>query len=72
MAQRLAFSIAETAETVGLSERKMRQLLVEGTIASLKVGSRRLVPRRALEKWLEDGVGSDSANDPPDALARSG
>ena len=70
MAQRLAFSIAEAAETVGLSERKMRQLLVEGKISSLKVGSRRIIPRRALEAWL-DGDGGH-ADDAPDTLRRRG
>ena len=70
MQERLAYSIAEAAEVVGLSERKLRELLMQGEIASRKVGSRRIIPRRALEAWLDgDGVHADDA---PDTLRRRG
>ena len=68
MQEKLAYTVAEAAETMGLSERKMRQLLMEGAIASRKVGSRRLVPRRALEVWLGGGSTSDPGDADPGSL----
>ena len=52
-ADRLAYRVKEAAELVGLSETMMRGLLLRGEIASKKVGKARLVPRWALEEWLE-------------------
>ncbi len=52
--KRLAYSVAEAAQAVGLGETKMRELLLRGDIASKKVGRSRLVPAWALEAWLEE------------------
>ena len=53
VSERLAYRVKEAAALVGLSETMMRELLLRGEIASKKVGKARLVPRWALEEWLE-------------------
>ena len=50
----LALSVQQAAEMVSISETKMRELLLSGEIASKKVGKRRIVPRWALEQWLDE------------------
>ena len=50
---RLAYTVKEAAESVGVGETQMRELLLRGEIPSKKVGRRRLVPRWALEEWLD-------------------
>ena len=52
--ERLAYRVKEAAEMVGISETKMRELLLTGEIPSKKVGKVRLVSRLALEEWLEE------------------
>ena len=54
MNDRLAYSVREAADIVGLGETKMRELLLRGDIASKKVGRTRLVPRWALDDWLAE------------------
>lgn len=49
-AQRTHLSIREAADAVGVSERHLRTLIDDGTIPSLTLGRRVVVPRRALEE----------------------
>ena len=52
----LTLTILEAAKILGISRNLAYELAREGTIPSLKLGSRRiLVPQNALEKMLSEG-----------------
>lgn len=51
---RVALSIRETAEALGVSERTANDLMLRGGLPSARVGGRRLVPVAALERWLDE------------------
>lgn len=55
--QQLAYSIKNAAQQVNLSERKMRELIAAGHIATVKPPgtSHPKVTRAELEAWLESG-----------------
>lgn len=50
---RLTYSPAEAAAAIGISRARLYQLLNDGTIPSLKLGSRRLIRREALAALLD-------------------
>ncbi len=52
--QRLAFTVKEAAQAVGMGETKFRELLHRDVIPSKKVGRLRLVPAWALQAWLDE------------------
>jgi excisionase family DNA binding protein len=52
MAERLAFSVEETAETLGVSRDVLYDELRAGKLGSIKVGRRRLITRNQLEAYL--------------------
>lgn len=52
MAERLAYSINEVAETLGVSRDLVFDLLRRGDLHSIKVGRRRIIPADALDKFL--------------------
>lgn len=52
MTDKLAYSIAEAAYALGISASVLKQELYEGRIYSVKFGTRRVVPRWALEQRL--------------------
>lgn len=54
--QRTAFSVAETALSLGLSRAKVYQLMGEHKLGFVQVGSRRLVPLSALQAFLTPGA----------------
>jgi hypothetical protein len=58
---RLALSIAEAAQVVGLSENAFRGVLPN--IERIQVGRRVLISVRALEAWLEAQARRNSAKD---------
>ena len=49
-ALRTHLSITEAATALGISERHCRTLIEDGTIPSLSLGRRIVIPRRALEE----------------------
>jgi len=49
---RTAYSIKEAALSAGLSERNVHQLALQGAIASVKIGRRRLITPQALHAFL--------------------
>lgn len=51
---RLALSLDETAEAVGLSRRKLQQLIAANELPVKRVGRRVVVPIDSLRKWLAD------------------
>ena len=52
-ASRFAFSVAESAKMLGLGRTKMVQLVAEDQIRHIRVGRRVLIPRSALEEFLD-------------------
>jgi excisionase family DNA binding protein len=53
--QRLVYSIVETAHALNLSRATPHRLLAEGKIASIKIGSQRLILRSSIEDLLRGG-----------------
>lgn len=49
----LSVSVDEAAHLLGVSRSTLFTLLEAGTIRSVKVGSRRLIPRQALDDFLQ-------------------
>jgi excisionase family DNA binding protein len=56
--QRLTLSVTEVAEVLGVSRAHAYMLVRDGRIPSLRLGRRLVVPRKALEAFL-DSAGSD-------------
>jgi excisionase family DNA binding protein len=53
---RLAYNRREAAEFIGVSERTIWTLVNRGDLKSIKVGSRVLIPRKAMEDFLNGGI----------------
>jgi excisionase family DNA binding protein len=51
-ADRLAYSVAEAAAVVGISERRLWDRIRQRKIASYREGTRRLISRSALEAYV--------------------
>ena len=54
--ERLALSIEETAQASGLSRATVYRLIEPEKLATLKIGSRRLVPVGAIDALLTGGT----------------
>jgi excisionase family DNA binding protein len=54
--QRLVYSILEAAYALNLSRATLYRLLGEGRIASIKIGSRRLILRSSIDDLLREGA----------------
>jgi excisionase family DNA binding protein len=52
LAERACFSVGEAAALAGLSISFLYILMERGTLRSVKLGGRRLIPREALEELL--------------------
>ena len=52
MDQKLAYSASEAAETLGCSERHIRDMVNEGQIRVVRLGRRLLIPAEALRELL--------------------
>jgi excisionase family DNA binding protein len=61
---RAVYTVQETAELLGLGLSGTYTLVREGTIPSIRMGNRWLVPKRRFHAWL-DGLDPDGG-DPPD------
>lgn len=51
---RLAYSVAETAAAIGVGERLVWELVASGQLPSRKLGSRRLILREDLVRFLRN------------------
>ena len=49
----LVASVSEVAEALGVSDDLVYELVARGELPSLKLGRRRLIPRRAVELIIE-------------------
>lgn len=66
---KLAFNTTEVGELLGISRGKVNELVLGGQIRSIKVGSRRIIPRAAIAEFLGDpslvqGVAKDVSSGP--------
>jgi excisionase family DNA binding protein len=55
MTERLAYSLAEAAQAVGLSVRSLRYLLETGKLGFVKIGRRILIRDEDLQRLLRQG-----------------
>lgn len=60
-AQRPTLSVAETAELLGISRWLVQQAVHDGSLPSVRVGRRILIPRARLLAWLEGDAFGDEA-----------
>ena len=52
--KKLAYSVPEAAQMIGLGRTKMFELIATGEVASIKVGRRTLVPIESLRNFVEN------------------
>jgi excisionase family DNA binding protein len=62
---RITISIQEAATASGLSVRKLQYLIGSGVLPSVRIGRRRLIPVRELERFLLRGGKSSTAGSKP-------
>ena len=54
MAERLAFSIQETAAMLGICDKSVRRLILRGLIRPSRALRHLLIPRTEIERFLRD------------------
>ncbi|MGB9866581.1 MAG: helix-turn-helix domain-containing protein [Bacillota bacterium] len=52
--EKLALSVKEAAQRLGLSQKALYAHLAAGRLPCIRLGRRRLIPVAALERWLEE------------------
>ena len=60
--ERVTFTVEETAKLLGIGRQLAYDRVKTGEIPVIKIGRRLLVPRRALEKLLEQGQAVNQAH----------
>lgn len=58
---KLLYRVPEAAEIISVSRSRMYELLASGEVASVRVGSSRLVPAEALEQFAEQLMSNGAA-----------
>ncbi len=51
--ERKFYSVDETASMLGCTEVTIRRWVMDGTIGSVKIGGRRLIPTKVIEELIE-------------------
>ena len=67
----LLLSVREAAIVLGIGRNLVYQLVREGRLPHVKLGRRVLIPRHALEEWLDREAGATLADDGIDLSDRS-
>ena len=62
--RRLVLTVREAAEALGVSNDLVYELTARGDIPSLRLGRRRVIPRRAIEMMVEETLAQGRANGP--------
>lgn len=52
--EKLTYSVAEAAAVLGVSKTKMYQVIKIKGFPVIVIGNRRLIPIKALERWVDD------------------
>ena len=71
MIDRPTLSVAETAELLGISRWLVQQCVRDGSLPSVRVGRRILIPRARLDAWLsgaDAGTTGTATNDSVDSV----
>ncbi|HOR87203.1 MAG TPA: helix-turn-helix domain-containing protein [Bacillota bacterium] len=58
--ERLVYTTNEVAEALNLGLNKVYELLYSKQIPCVKVGRKYLIPKHALENWLNKSAGDDN------------
>ena len=56
---KLAYTVEEAAEAIGVSKRFMYDLIHREDFPSFQVGNRRLISRRLLAEWVDAQAGKN-------------
>ena len=59
MAERICYRPAEVGEAIGVSRARAYELIAQGVIPSIRIGSSIRVPVEALRAWIEQKVAED-------------
>ncbi|NPV80699.1 MAG: helix-turn-helix domain-containing protein [Firmicutes bacterium] len=67
----LALTVKDVAHELQVSEWQVYELIRQGQLPHVKIGRRKIVPRKALEQWLERRCknGSDERSNPSTSAA---
>ena len=57
MIERLAYSVEEAAASIGISDRKLADLIHSAGFPLVRLGNRNIIPVDGLRKWLEENQG---------------
>jgi excisionase family DNA binding protein len=60
----LLLPISDAAATLGIGQTKLWELIADGTLPTVNIGRRRLVPHAALEKYVRDLKQAELAQEP--------
>ena len=52
--ERLALSVTEVAESLGISRAQAYKMVKSGELPSISVGTRRLIPDAWVREWMEE------------------
>lgn len=63
MTARMAYTVQETAASLGVSADLVYDLIARGELRSVKAGRRRLVRAESLELWIERNTESQNGQD---------
>ena len=59
--QKMAYSITEMAEALGIGRNKAHELTKEPNFPIIALGRRKVIPVKALGEWLERKAGQNGA-----------
>jgi|LSQX01.2.fsa_nt_gb excisionase family DNA binding protein len=67
----LALTVKDVAHELQVSEWQVYELIRQGQLPHVQIGRRKIVPRKALEQWLERRCknGNDERSNPSTATA---
>ena len=54
--ERTTLTVPEAARLLGIGLSKFGDMVVSGQVPSIKAGRRRLVPKAALDQWIQDEI----------------
>ena len=54
--ERLAWRVAEAAQSLGISEKRVRGLIHDGTLGHIRAGTAYLIPDEELRRYVGAGV----------------
>lgn len=54
--ERLTYNITEAANVLGISKSYMYILVKQGKFPVIELGTRKLIPKEALEQWIQENT----------------